>query len=128
MKISTVKYSSTLTHYYAVILDYEDLLPQSKRFRLIVRDHVINVLICDTFFVSQELAREYFYRYYGKRSLGTDSSIVDEEGPNDVEWSPFTSFEIVSSRVIKAIISCLERLVDDSQKGKTASSIRSNLE
>lgn len=121
MKISTVNNSSILTHYYAVILDYEDIFPLSKRFRLIVRDQEIGVLICDTLFVSQELAREYFYKYYGKRALKAESSISEEVSPNDVQWSQCDSFEYILKRIFRAIQLCLERLEELSTEKKTDS-------
>ena len=116
MKISTINNLRILTHYYAVIFDYENIFPASKRFRLIVILSDIEILICDTFFVSPEVAREHFFMFYGKRALEAERCTFEEISPNDVVWSQFTSFDRIFFKEIEAINKVLKWLADDSKK------------
>jgi len=121
MKLSTINNLRILTHYYALILDYEDIFPASKRFRLIVVMPDARILICDTFFVSPESAREYFYKYFGKRVLAAESPILKEISPNDMEWFQFTSFQDYFFKEIEAPELLQNWKAEDSRKSNTYS-------
>lgn len=111
MLISIMDDSIIRTYYYAFIIDYESISPVQQPFRLIVMDQKIKEKICDSFFISAELAMEHFYTFFVRRTLCSESISLEIVSPKYVEWSEFNDL-FKMDKVIKSIFSALTTVLN----------------